>query len=58
MTADRYPLLGRHPQQPALWVCNGFGARGALSIPWYTDRLAAHLRTGQSLPAEADIDRL
>ncbi len=57
-TADRYPLTGRHPEQAALWVCNGFGARGALSIPWYTARLAAHLQTGQPLPAEADIRRL
>ncbi len=57
-TADRYPLLGRHPEQKALWVCNGFGARGALSIPWYAGRLAAHLQTGQALPGEADIRRL
>ena len=57
-TADHCPLLGRHPEQPALWVCNGFGARGALSIPWYAARLAAHLQRGQPLPVEADIRRL
>lgn len=56
-TQDRYPLVGRHPTQRSLWVCNGFGARGALSIPWYTERLARHLTNGQPLPAEADIRR-
>jgi glycine/D-amino acid oxidase-like deaminating enzyme len=57
-TADRYPLLGRHPQQGALWVFNGFGARGALSIPWYAQRMAEHLVHGRPLPTEADIQRL
>lgn len=56
-TSDRYPLLGRHRDHPGLCVCNGFGARGALSIPWYTDRLARHLVRGTPLPAEADIGR-
>lgn len=57
-TVDRYPLIGRHPAQPALWVFNGFGARGALLAPWYAARLAAHLCHGEPLPAEADIRRL
>lgn len=56
-TSDRYPLLGRHPAHPQLWVCNGFGARGALSIPYYAQRLAAHLVHGTPLPNEADIRR-
>jgi glycine/D-amino acid oxidase-like deaminating enzyme len=56
-TADRYPLLGRRGAQPRLWVFNGFGARGALSIPWYAERLAAHLLHDAPLPAEADIRR-
>jgi glycine/D-amino acid oxidase-like deaminating enzyme len=56
-TQDRYPLLGRHPQFPCLWVCNGFGARGALTIPWYTQCLAEHLVRASPLPVEADIRR-
>ena len=56
-TRDRYPLLGRHPQFPGLWICNGFGARGALTIPWYTRCLAEHLVRAAPLPAEADIRR-
>jgi len=56
-TRDRYPLIGRHPDQPVLWVFNGFGARGALTIPWYAERLRAHLLDGGPLPPEADIAR-
>jgi glycine/D-amino acid oxidase-like deaminating enzyme len=56
-TLDHYPLLGCHPAFPRLCVCNGFGARGALSIPWYTERLCRHLVDGDPLPAEADIRR-
>ncbi len=55
---DRYPLIGQHPTRSRLWVCNGFGARGALSIPWYTGRLCTHWLHGEALPAEADIRRL
>lgn len=56
-TADRYPLLGRHADMASVWICNGFGARGALSVPWYSARLASHMVDGQPLPAEADIKR-
>ena len=56
-TVDRYPLIGQHPAHPCLWAFNGFGARGALVIPWYAQRLADHLQHGTALPAEADIRR-
>lgn len=56
-TRDRYPLLGRNPVEKRLWICNGFGARGALTIPWYTARLAASLLRSEPLPAEADVAR-
>lgn len=56
-SADRYPFVGRHPTVSTLWVCNGFGARGALTIPWYTQRLARHLIEKVPLPPEADARR-
>jgi glycine/D-amino acid oxidase-like deaminating enzyme len=56
-TVDRQPLIGHHDEHPVLWVFNGFGARGALLVPWYAARLAAHLHQGEPLPAEADIRR-
>lgn len=54
---DRYPFIGWHPTVPTLWTCNGFGARGALTIPWYTAQLARHLVENARLPPEADIRR-
>jgi len=56
-TRDRYPLVGRHRDHPALHVFNGFGARGALTIPWYARCMADHLLHGSPLPPEADIRR-
>jgi len=56
-TRDRYPLLGHHPEHPRLWVFNGFGARGALTIPWYAECMTRHLLGGVPLPPEADIRR-
>ncbi len=56
-TSDRSPFIGVHPMQPRLWVFNGFGARGALSIPWYAERFSAHLLGSAPIPGEADIQR-
>jgi len=56
-TSDRQPFIGVHPIESRLWVFNGFGARGALSIPWYAERFSAHLLEGAPIPEEADIQR-
>lgn len=56
-TTDRYPLIGQHPRLASLWICNGFGARGTLTAPWYVGQLARHLAGGTTLPVEADIQR-
>jgi glycine/D-amino acid oxidase-like deaminating enzyme len=57
-TPDRYPFIGRHPHLRSLWICNGFGARGTLTVPWYAGELARHLVDGTPLPTEADIRRV
>ena len=56
-TSDRQPFVGMHPRHPALGVFNGFGARGALSIPWHAKQFAAHLLHQAAVPPEADIAR-
>lgn len=56
-TQDRMPFIGQHPQQNRLWVFNGFGARGALSIPWYAEQFTDHLLKGTAIPPAADIVR-
>ncbi len=56
-TADRNALLGTHPKIRRLHVCNGFGARGALSIPWHARIMADYLVDGALLPTDVDIAR-
>lgn len=57
-TRDRRPLIGSHPRHPRLHLFNGFGARGALSIPWYAQRMRDYLLKGMPLPAHADLRRI
>lgn len=57
-TRDKQPLLGLHPQYPALGVFNGFGSRGSLLIPWHAQRMAELLCEATPLPAQVDIARL
>lgn len=56
-TSDRQPFVGQHPHQSALYLFNGFGARGALSIPWHAEQFARHLLLGTPVAEEADINR-
>jgi len=56
-TADRKPFIGRHPEHPQLLIFNGFGAKGSLQIPWYSQQLAEHLLTSHALPYSCDIKR-
>ncbi len=57
-TRDKAPLLGVHPEHPALAIFNGFGSHGSLLIPWYSARMAEHLLRGAALPASGDVRRL
>lgn len=57
-TSDRKPFLGQHPQQAALYVFNGFGARGALTIPWHAEQMCEYLLHQRPLPDSANIQRL
>lgn len=54
---DRQPLLGLHPDHPALGVFNGFGSRGAMLIPWHAERMAELLCEGRPLPTGLDWRR-
>jgi len=54
---DRKPLVGRHPQHPALFVCNGFGSRGVLIAPAIARDLVNHIENNDSLDREIDIKR-
>ena len=56
-TLDKQPFLGCHPKHSRLCIFNGFGAKGSLQIPWYSQRFADYLTAGQPLPETADIKR-
>ena len=56
-TKDKNPFIGLHPKQSQLLVFNGFGSKGSLLIPWYSECFSRYLLIGASLPKHADIAR-
>ncbi len=56
-TVDRQPLIGHHPSISNLSVFNGFGAKGSLMIPWFSQQLVDALLAGTPLPKSCDIQR-
>lgn len=56
-TRDRKPFLGSHPRYPQLHVLNGFGSKGSLMIPHYSECFARYLMKGDTLPESVDIKR-
>ncbi len=56
-TRDRMPILGTHPKNPSLFLFNGFGSRGGLSIPLCAKLFAKYLLEGHSLPEEINLGR-
>lgn len=56
-TPDRMPLLGRHPNNPNLWIFNGFGSKGSLQIPWYGRHLADAVLNASVLEQHCNIER-
>lgn len=56
-TVDRRPLVGRHPQLPNLYCCNGFGSHGVLAAPALSEELLDYIELGTGLDQETDITR-
>jgi len=56
-TGDRRPLVGTHPHDPKLAVCNGLGTRGVMVGPLMARKLIAHLEDGRELDKEISIGR-
>jgi glycine/D-amino acid oxidase-like deaminating enzyme len=56
-TLDKQPFLGAHPRHANLHIFNGFGAKGSLAIPWFTQAFANSLEQQNTLPITADIRR-
>lgn len=56
-TIDRQPFIGHHPQQYNLSIFNGFGAKGSLQIPWFSQHFADALLNGAPIAPYCDIKR-
>jgi len=50
-TLDKQPFLGYHPRHKQLAIFNGFGAKGSLQIPWYSQQFANALLNNTPIPA-------
>lgn len=56
-TRDTQPFIGMHPQHPRLGIFNGFGSKGSLLIPYYSQQFVSQFTTQDVDMAEADIQR-
>jgi glycine/D-amino acid oxidase-like deaminating enzyme len=54
---DRKPIIGKHPQHPALVLFNGMGTKGISLAPYYAAQLLQHLQKSISLDKEVSIER-
>ncbi|HEY8401532.1 MAG TPA: FAD-dependent oxidoreductase [Cytophagaceae bacterium] len=54
---DRRPLLGMHPEYPALVIFNGLGTKGVSLAPFFADQLASYLEGNKELEEEVNIKR-
>ena len=56
-TADRRPIIGRHPEQERAWIFNGLGSRGGMNAPYFAKHFIGHFLDGEELIPEIDIQR-
>ena len=54
---DRRPLIGIHPEHPALAVFNGMGTKGVMLAPYFANQLFDFLENNLPLDKEVDIAR-
>ena len=56
-TIDRNPILGSHPQNKQVFIFNGFGSRGATTIPLHAKQMVEYILNSTPLPPSVDIAR-
>jgi glycine/D-amino acid oxidase-like deaminating enzyme len=57
MVKDLRPILGFHPQFPALGVFGGLSSKGVMSAPFYAHQLASHIVKNTPLDSDVSIFR-
>lgn len=54
---DRRPILGLHPECPAIAVFNGMGTKGVMLAPYFAEQIFDFLEGGKELDDEVSIGR-
>ena len=56
-TQDRNPIIGPHPKNQKIFIFNGFGSRGATTIPLYARKLVEFILEKKPLPEHLNLNR-
>ena len=56
-TPDRRPILGAHPEHPALVIFNGLGTKGVSLAPYFSDVLFQWMEKETDLNKDIDVNR-
>ncbi len=56
-TLDRNPIIGPHPKNQKIFIFNGFGSRGATTIPLYARKLVEFILEKKPLPEHLNLNR-
>lgn len=54
---DRMPVIGSHPQQSGIYICNGLGTKGVLYAPFISQRLVEYILFQKEIPVEISVKR-
>lgn len=57
-TLDKSPFIGQHPEYKNFYIFNGFGSKGSLQIPFYSQHFADYLLNGTPLENRVNINRV
>jgi len=57
-TLDKAPFIGQHPKHKNLYIFNGFGSKGSLQIPFYSQHFVDYLADNIPLDKRVDINRV
>lgn len=56
-TLDKAAFIGQHPKHQNLYIFNGFGAKGSLQIPYYTQHFVQHLLHQTPIASQVNCQR-